>query len=89
MSSIIDDNTKSENNTGFGTNANSYGGRFVNKDGTANVEKRGLNFFKRISWHHTLIDLPLYKFLGILLVFYILINFFLVLLFLLPLVQLL
>jgi inward rectifier potassium channel len=76
MSSIIDDNAKSENNTGFGTNANSYGGRFVNKDGTANVEKRGLNFFKRISWHHTLIDLPLYKFLGILLVFYILINFF-------------
>jgi hypothetical protein len=31
----------SQQNTGFGTNANNYGGRFINKDGTANVEKRG------------------------------------------------
>jgi hypothetical protein len=27
----------SQQNTGFGTNANNYGGRFINKDGT-NVE---------------------------------------------------
>jgi hypothetical protein len=68
-------NAQSDENTGFGTNANRYGGRFVNKDGTANVEKRGLSFFKRISWYHTLIDMPLYKFLGILFLFYILLNF--------------
>jgi inward rectifier potassium channel len=34
---------KADKNTGFGTNASSYGGRFVNKTG-ANVEKRGCLF---------------------------------------------
>ena len=36
-------------NSGFGTNSNSYGGRFLNKDGTANVQKRGMGFFDHIS----------------------------------------
>lgn len=61
---------KTDTNTGFGTNANSYGGRFINKDGTANIEKRGLNFFARISWYHTMIAMPRWKFLGILIGFY-------------------
>jgi inward rectifier potassium channel len=29
----------SQQNTGLGTNANNYGGRFINKDGTANVAR--------------------------------------------------
>nr|WP_314897288.1 hypothetical protein [uncultured Flavobacterium sp.] len=36
---------KADKNTGFGTNASSYGGRFVNKNGSANVEKRGMHVF--------------------------------------------
>lgn len=64
-----------ETNSGFGTNANSYGGRFVNKDGSANIEKKGLSFLKRISWYHTLISMPAWKFMTILLAFYIGINF--------------
>ncbi len=62
-------------NSGFGTNASSYGGRFVNKNGTANVEKRGMNILHRISWYHTLIDMSAWKFMFILLVFYVCINF--------------
>jgi inward rectifier potassium channel len=61
--------------TGFGTNASSYGGRFINKDGSANIEKRGLTFFSRISWYHTMLNMPGWKFLGILLAFYVAVNF--------------
>lgn len=70
----INTKAKADENTGFGTNANSYGGRFVNKDGSANIEKRGLHFMRRISWYHTMIDMPGWKFLGILLAFYVLLN---------------
>ena len=71
----INSKSKTDTNTGFGTNAGSYGGRFVNKDGTANIEKRGLPLLERISWYHTLIDMSIWKFLSILFGFYIGINF--------------
>jgi hypothetical protein len=61
-------------NSGFGINSSSYGGRFINKDGSANVEKKGLNFLSRISWYHTLLNMAAWKFMLILLVFYIGIN---------------
>jgi inward rectifier potassium channel len=35
---------KADKNTGFGTNASSYGGRFVNKNGSANVKARDAYF---------------------------------------------
>lgn len=66
---------KADKNTGFGTNASSYGGRFVNKNGSANVEKRGMHVFHRISWYHTMIDMPIWKFMLIILSFYVGINF--------------
>ena len=71
----INSKAKSDQNTGFGTNSSSYGGRFINKDGTANVEKRGIPLFERISWYHTLIEMPNWKFLTIILSFYMAINF--------------
>lgn len=71
----INSRAKADTNSGFGTNANSYGGRFVNKDGSANIEKRGMNFFNRISWYHTMIDMPRWKFLCVLLSFYMCVNF--------------
>lgn len=61
-------------NSGFGTNTNSYGGRFINKDGTANVVRTGLPYFSRISWYHTLLDMSAWKFMMILLFFYFGIN---------------
>ncbi len=71
----INSKAKADTNTGFGTNANSYGGRFINKDGSANIEKRGLHFLGRISWYHTMLDMPRWKFLFILVAFYTGINF--------------
>ncbi|MFV8370146.1 ion channel [Flavobacterium sp. LB2R40] len=71
----INSRAKTDTNTGFGTNPNSYGGRFVNKNGTANVEKKGMHVLHRISWYHTMIDMPAWKFMLIILSFYIGINF--------------
>ena len=71
----INTKAKASETTGFGTSASSYGGRFINKDGSANIEKRGLTFFSRISWYHTMLTMPGYKFLGLLLAFYMGINF--------------
>src|SRR6478752_5669503 len=66
---------KTDSTTGFGTNANNYGGRFVNKNGKPNVQKRGLSVFDHISWYHTMIEMPIWKFLFILVFFYAGINF--------------
>lgn len=71
----INNTAQPDKNSGFGTNASSYGGRFVNKNGTPNVEKRGMNLLRRISWYHTMIDMPNWKFMLILFTFYIIINF--------------
>jgi hypothetical protein len=71
----INSNAQPDKNSGFGSNANSYGGRFVNKNGTPNIEKRGLHLLRRISWYHTMIEMPNWKFMFILFAFYIIINF--------------
>jgi inward rectifier potassium channel len=55
-------NIKVDNSTGFGTNAANYGGRFLDKSGQANIEKKGLPFFDQISWFHTMLSLPAWKF---------------------------
>jgi inward rectifier potassium channel len=65
---------KTEINTGFGTNAQDYGGRFVNKNGQANVEKRGVGFLERISWYHAMLAMPRWKFFCIIFAFYIIVN---------------
>ncbi len=62
--------------TGFGNYSENYGGRFVNRDGTANIEKRGISFMSRMSWFHTMIDMPRYRFLTIVFVFYAVLNLF-------------
>jgi hypothetical protein len=71
----INTKAKADKNTGFGTNANSYGGRFINKNGTANIEKRGMHLLHRISWYHTMIAMSIGRFMGIILAFYVGINF--------------
>jgi inward rectifier potassium channel len=66
---------KTEDNSGFGINTSDYGGRFVNKDGQANIEKRGISFLERISWFHTMLAMPRWKFLLLIFLFFIVINF--------------
>jgi Inward rectifier potassium channel C-terminal domain/Ion channel len=71
----INSKAKTEINTGFGSNASDYGGRLVNKSGRPNIEIRGVSFLNRISWYHTMLSLPGWKFLTIIFSFYIIINF--------------
>jgi len=66
---------KADNQTGFGANAASYGGRFINKNGTANVRKEGIGFIESISWYHTMLNIPRWKFMTIIFIFYLLVNF--------------
>ncbi len=67
-------NLQSEINTGFGTNSNSTGGRFVNRDGRPNVIKKGVGLLYRYSWYHTMLGMKRGKFLFLLFLCYISIN---------------
>jgi len=71
----INSKAKSDSNTGFGTNASSYGGRFITKSGNANVKKSGVGFFEGISWYHTMVNIPRWKFFVIIVIFYFFVNF--------------
>jgi len=65
---------KSNDDTGFSSNTGNYGGRFVNKDGTFNVRKEGIPFWERFSMFHTMLTLPTWKFISVIVIFFILIN---------------
>lgn len=71
----INSKAKTDSNTGFGTNATSYGGRFITKNGNANVKKTGIGFFDSISWYHTMVNIPRWKFMLIIVLFYFMVNF--------------
>ncbi len=70
----INTKLKAEINTGFGNNPSNYGGRFVNKNGRPNIEKSGVGFLESISWYHTMLIMPRWKFFTIILLFYVCIN---------------
>ncbi|HWB23974.1 MAG TPA: ion channel [Chitinophagaceae bacterium] len=73
---------KSNNDTGFGSNTNTVGGRFINKDGTFNMRKEGLPFWQTFSVYHTMLNLPRWKFITVILLFFFSINLFYSLLYL-------
>ncbi len=66
--------SKQNNDTGFAGNANDTGGRFINKDGSYNLVKEGMPFGKRFSMFHDMLNLPLWKFISIIFLFYLAIN---------------
>ncbi len=66
--------SKSNNDTGFGTNPSSYGGRFINKDGSYNVRKDGISILDRFSIYHTMLEMPRWKFFLAIVVFFVSIN---------------
>jgi inward rectifier potassium channel len=74
LSKKIDPFLKVNNDTGFGTNAANYGGRFINKDGSFNLRKEGMPFLTRYSIYHHLLTLPRWKFIGLIVLFYFFIN---------------
>lgn len=74
LKKIINPKSKQNTDTGFGVNAGAYGGRFVNKDGTFNVKRRGVLLQDRISIFQKMIYMPLWEFLLTVAIFYLGIN---------------
>jgi inward rectifier potassium channel len=70
----INSSLKSNTDTGFGVSADTQGGRFINKDGSYNVIKRGIPFYERVSFFYKMLTMPVWKFLLILAGFFISIN---------------
>lgn len=66
--------SRQNNDTGFATNTNDTGGRFINKDGSYNLVKEGMPFRKRFSVFHDMLNLPQWKFILVIFVFFIGIN---------------
>lgn len=63
------------NNTGFSTQSDGIGGgRFINKDGSYNLVKEGMPFWQRISVFHDMLNLPRWKFIGVIILAYCVIN---------------
>ncbi|HET6252673.1 MAG TPA: ion channel [Puia sp.] len=80
---IIDPSLKVNNDTGFGVNADNYGGRFINKDGTFNLQKEGMSYIKRYSIFYNMLTLPLWRLALVMVSFFIAINLVFALLYLL------
>jgi inward rectifier potassium channel len=70
----IDPSLQTNNDTGFGTNAANYGGRFINRDGTFNLRKEGVPFLNRFSIYHSMLNMPMWKFAGLILIAFLSIN---------------
>lgn len=68
-------NLKSNADTGFGVSADTQGGRFVNKDGSYNVIKRGLPFYERVSFFYLMLTMSRWRFFFFLILFFLSINF--------------
>jgi inward rectifier potassium channel len=60
--------------TGFGERSTMSGGRFFQKNGKANIVRKGLNFFDQLSWYHTMLEMSRWKFWLWLLIPYIVVN---------------
>lgn len=66
---------KPNNDTGFGSNANNFGGRFVNKDGSFNLRREGSSLLRRTALYQRMLTIPTWGFIGVILFFYLIINF--------------
>ena len=68
--------SKSNPDTGFGIQPNQLGERFVNKDGSFNIRKKGLPLLKRISLYSWLLSLNWKQFLAVIVLLYLAVNIF-------------
>lgn len=71
---LLGSRVKINNDTGFSSKSDTASSRFVNKDGSFNLRKTGLGFVKRFSIFQTMLTIPRWKFIGVVLVFYVVIN---------------
>jgi len=65
---------KVDNESGLSTNSALRGGRFFNARGNPNMQIEGMSFLEKINIYHILLTIPRWKFLAIILLFYISIN---------------
>ena len=65
---------KPNNDTGFGNNPNSYGGRFINKDGSLNLKREGISIFDKFSVFQRMLNLSTLKFGALILIYYFIMN---------------
>lgn len=75
MFNRINPTSRQNDDTGFSNKGIVNGGRFINRDGTFNLKKEGWPIWDRYSVFHTMITLPLWKFIAIIVLFFITINF--------------
>jgi len=66
--------SKSNPDTGFGTQASQIGGRFINRDGSFNLRREGWPVFRRIGIYSQLLALSGMQFLLVVLGFFLLVN---------------
>jgi inward rectifier potassium channel len=66
--------SKLNNDIGFGTTGIINGSRFINRDGTYNLRKKGWPFWDRFSVFYTMINLPVWQFIIIIVSFFFAIN---------------
>lgn len=77
MKSIFKTSNKNEKDFGFGKIASEKSRmRLINRDGSFNVERKGLNFFTSLSLYHFLLDISWTKFFLLSALGYILMNVF-------------
>jgi inward rectifier potassium channel len=62
--------------TGFANTGNVNGSRFINRDGSFNLKKTGGPIWNRFSLYYAMISMPLWKFLMLIVLFFIGINLF-------------
>lgn len=67
-------NLTTELTTGFGEKSTQGGGRYYRKDGKPNIIRKGIKFFDQLSWYHTMLSMPGWKFWLWLLIPYIIVN---------------
>lgn len=67
-------NLNTELTTGFGEKSTQGTGRYYRKDGKPNIIRKGIKFFDQLSWYHTMLALPRWKFWVWLLIPYIIVN---------------
>lgn len=60
--------------TGFGNKVTEPNQRLMNKDGSSNVQRKGLSMFESSSFYHSLITMPWWKFNGIVFLSYFILN---------------
>src|SRR5579871_5586437 len=68
--------SKVNNDTGFGNSTTNVGGRFINRDGSFNLEKEGLPVWERYSIYHSMLNMPRWKFILVIAIFYLTVNLF-------------